>query len=120
MRFNWDRWALFLRRFGVGFLIFYFALVAEPSEGESVRVPPDGLRYWMYGKLRTVEIWPKRIGNWIEGQYAYYLRKHKRQWDPYNHDGWDENRPRNSLPGKVAPNVNRPLDDASRLPELEG
>lgn len=113
MRSTWDRWALFLRRFGVGFLIFYFAFVAEPADPD-MRVPPDGLRYWVYGKLRGLDsVWGQRMGAWVEGKYAYYRLKHKRQWDPYNHDGWDETRPRNSLPGKVAPNVNAPLGDLS-------
>ena len=115
MRSTWDNWALFLRRFGVSFLVVYFALIAEPND-PNTRVPPDGLRYWMYGQLRKgneVGFWPKRLGNWVEEKYQYYRRKHKRQWDPYNHDGWDESRPRNSLPGKISPAVNRPLEDPS-------
>lgn len=114
MRSTWDRWALFMRRFLVGFLIFYFALVAEPPD-PNTRVPPDGLRYWLYGQLRKgneVGFWPSRIGAWIEGKYQYYRVKHKRQWDPFNHEGWDESRPRNSMPtgGKAAPPLNRPLE----------
>lgn len=119
MRYNWDRWTLFLRRFSIGFVIFYFALIAEPPDPDT-RVPPDGLRYWLYGQLRKgndVGFWPGRIGNWIEEQYGYYKLKHKRQWDPYNHDGWDETRGRNTLPGQVAPAFNRPLEDPSRSNE---
>jgi len=120
MRYNWDRWALFARRFLVGFLIFYFAFIAEPPD-PNTRVPPDGLRYWMYGQLRKgneVGFWPGRIGNWIEVQYAYYKIKHKKQWDPYNLDGWDETRPVNSLPrgAKASPALNRPLE----FQEVEG
>lgn len=116
MRYNWDRWALFLRRFSIGFVIVWFALIAEPPDPDT-RVPPDGLRYWMYGQLRKgneAGIWPERLGNWIESNYAYYKLKHKRQWDPYNHDGWDETRGRNTLPGQVAPAFNRPLEDPTR------
>lgn len=115
MRTNWDRWTLFLRRFGVGFLLFYFAFVAEPGDPDE-RLPPDGLRYWVYGKMTALEgFWPARVGGWIEDQYQYYKRKHKRQWDPYNHEGWDETRPRNSLPGKVAPPSNAPLGEMSSV-----
>lgn len=123
LRTTWDRWALFLRRASIGAMVFYFALVAEPKD-PNTRVPPDGLRYWLYGKLRAgngeelggsgSQFWPQRVGLWIESQYVYYKRKHKRQWDPYNHEGWDESRPRNSLPMPATPNVNRPLDDPSR------
>ncbi|KAJ9661132.1 hypothetical protein H2198_002076 [Neophaeococcomyces mojaviensis] len=114
MRYDWDRWALFLRRFLIGFLIFYFAFVAEPPD-PNTRVPPDGLRYWLYGQLRKgneVGFWPGRVGGWIETQYQYYMVKHKKQWDPFNHDGWDESRPKNSLPrgATAAPALNRPLE----------
>lgn len=120
MRYNWDRWTLFLRRFSIGIVIFYFAFIAEPPDPDT-RVPPDGLRYWLYGQLRKgndVGIWPERFGNWIESQYKYYRLKHKRQWDPYNHDGWDETRGRNTLPGQVAPAFNRPLQDPSQSGEV--
>lgn len=123
LRTTWDRWALFLRRFSIGVLLFYFAFIAEPRD-PATRVPPDGLRYWIYGKLRAgngdelggvgAQFWPRRLGAWIESQYQYYKRKHKRQWDPYNHEGWDEKRPRNSLPMPATPNVNRPLNDPTR------
>lgn len=152
LRYNWDRWALFARRFGVGFLLFYFAMVAEP--GPEMRVPSDGLRYLVYGWLRTggtaatstqmqmqmqtqtgieseTEMtgptaisgqsnaavqerggwWPAPVSAWIEENYEYYKRKHKRQWDPNNLEGWDHTRPVNTLPGKIAPAVNRPLGD---------
>lgn len=114
LRYNWDRWTLFIRRFLIGTLIFYFALVAEPPDPET-RVPPDGLRYWMYGQLRKAgDLWPERTRNWIERKYAYYLIKHKKHWDPYNLEGWDESRPVNSLPPgtKPAPAVNQPLSRA--------
>ena len=122
LRTTWQRWTLFLRRFSIGAVVIYFAFVAEPRDRS--RVPPDGLRYWMYGKLRAgngeelggtgSQFWPRRLGAWIESQHAYYKRKHKRQWDPYNHEGWDESRPRNSLPMPASPNVNPPLDDPTR------
>lgn len=118
MRGTWDRWALFLRRFGVGFMLFWFGFVAEGEE--STRLPSDGLRYWVYGKIRGVTstgVFGNRLESWIEDNYVYYRRKHKRQWDPYNHDGWDESRPRNSLPGQSAPNVNGPLGDLSIVEE---
>lgn len=130
LRYNWDRWTLFARRFGVGFLLFYFAFIAEP--GAEMRVPSDGLRYLVYGWLRTGGTamttneedtetsqqeqerggwWPAPISAWIEENYQYYKRKHKRQWDPNNLEGWDDTRPADTLPGKVAPAVNRPLGD---------
>lgn len=116
MRYNWDRWTLFLRRFSITIVVVWFAFIAEPAD-PTTRVPPDGLRYWMYGQLRKgneAGIWPTGFGNWLESQYKYYMLKHKRQWDPYNHDGWDETRGRNTLPGQVAPAFNRPLGDPSR------
>ncbi|KAK5943978.1 hypothetical protein PMZ80_003259 [Knufia obscura] len=126
LRTNWDRWALFLRRASIGGILFYFAFVADPRDPNH-RVPPDGLRYWLYGKLRRgngeelggegAQFWPRRLGGWIESQYQHYKRKHKRQWDPYNHEGWDERRPRNSLPAMASPNVNRPLGDPTGVIE---
>ena len=123
MRTDWDRWALFLRRFSIGSIVLYFALVSEPRDPNQ-RTPPDGLRYWIYGKLRRgngeelggvgTQFWPRRLGVWIESQYRYYRIKHKRQWDPYNHEGWDERRPTNSLPMPASPNVNAPLPDPTR------
>lgn len=114
-------WALVARRGIIGFVVVYFALVYDSDE-EHAHLPSDGLRYAIYGLLRKGnvrvedgevvgrEIWPEAVGDWIEKQWLWYRRKHKEQWDPYNHDGWDESRGRNTLPGVASPPSQMPLE----------
>lgn len=111
MRTGWNRWTLFVQRSIIGFLLLYFLFVSASADPDQ-RLPADSFRYWFYGQLRkgNDSLWPQRLGTWIEEQYHYYLKRHKRQWDPYNHDGWDESRPRNSLPGAAGPPTNLPLE----------
>ena len=108
MRTGWDMWALVARRSIIGVVVLYYALIHDSDE-PNAHLPSDGLRYWIYGVLRKGELWPERTQRWMERQYGFYRRKHKEQWDPYNHEGWDEGRERNTLPGAAAPPSQRPF-----------
>lgn len=111
MRTGWNRSTLFVQRAMITFILLWFLFASEPGNQDQ-RLPSDSFRYWFYGQLRKGNdtIWPQRLSKWIEEQYRYYLVRHKRQWDPYNHDGWDETRSRNSLPGMAGPPTQMPLE----------
>lgn len=111
MRTGWNRGTLTVQRAMITFMLLYFLFAMDMGD-ETQGQPADSFRYWFYGQLRKGNdtVWPNRLGAWFEGQYKYYFVKHKRQWDPYNHEGWDESRPNNSLPGIAGPATNRPLE----------
>lgn len=115
LRTNWNRGALFIQRFLITFFVLWSVFVESPRNPLETLGPIDSFRYWLYTQLTKGNdtIWPKRFGAFFESQRHFYMQKHKIQWDPFNHTGWDPRRPRNSLAGPASPAFERPLGDSS-------